>query len=143
MSIVRIAAGSRFGSSNSRKLCEAFWGNSRASAPSHMPACNRSARDTTLPPGVCVAALGMRITPIARVTSHDPHDATRILDCGAQGVMVPHVQNADEARAIVEACRFAPESLLEGSGFEPSVPRKVPGISTVSALVRAAFPLAG
>jgi len=30
--------------------------------------------------GVCVAALGMGITPIARVTSHDPHDATRILD---------------------------------------------------------------
>ena len=28
--------------------------------------------------GVCVAALGMGITPIARVTSHDPHDATRI-----------------------------------------------------------------
>jgi hypothetical protein len=48
--------------------------------------------------GVCVAALGMGITPIARVTSHDPHDATRILDCGAQGVMVPHVQNAAEAK---------------------------------------------
>ncbi len=59
--------------------------------------------------GVCVAALGMGITPIARVTSHDPHDATRILDCGAQGVMVPHVQNADEARSIVEACLYAPE----------------------------------
>src|SRR3954451_22323313 len=51
---------------------------------------------------VCVAALG--ITPIARVTSHDPHDATRILDCGGQGVMVPHVQNAAEAKAIVEGC---------------------------------------
>jgi 2-keto-3-deoxy-L-rhamnonate aldolase RhmA len=57
--------------------------------------------------GVCVAALAMGITPIARVTSHDPHDATRILDCGAQGVMVPHVQNAAEARAIVEACLYA------------------------------------
>ena len=38
--------------------------------------------------GVCVASLGMGITPIARVTWHDPHDATRILDCGTQGVMV-------------------------------------------------------
>src|SRR5277367_6033564 len=56
--------------------------------------------------GVCVAALGMGITPIARVTSHDPHDATRILDCGAQGVMVPHIQNAKEAKAIVEACKI-------------------------------------
>lgn len=33
---------------------------------------------------ICVAALGLGVTPIARVTSHDPHDATRILDCGAQ-----------------------------------------------------------
>jgi len=33
---------------------------------------------------ICVAALCLGVTPIARVTSHDPHDATRILDCGAQ-----------------------------------------------------------
>src|SRR3979409_1703015 len=57
---------------------------------------------------ICVAALGLGITPIARVSSRDPHDATRILDCGAQGAMVPHVDTAAEARAIVEACRFAP-----------------------------------
>src|SRR3981189_356678 len=49
------------------------------------------------PAGVCVAALGMGLTPIARVTSHDPHDATRILDCGAQGVMGPHGTNAPDA----------------------------------------------
>ena len=60
----------------------------------------------------------MGITPIARVTSHDPHDATRILDCGAQGVMVPHVQNAKEARDIVQACLYAPKGhrLAFGSG---------------------------
>ena len=67
--------------------------------------------------GVCVAALGMGITPIARVTSHDPHDATRILDCGAQGVMVPHVQNAAEARAIVEACLYAPKGHRSAFGY--------------------------
>jgi len=39
--------------------------------------------------------------------------------------------------------KFAVDSPLEQAGFEPSVPRKVPGISTVSALVRDAFPLAG
>ena len=32
--------------------------------------------------GVCVAALAMGITPIARVNAHN---ATRTLDCGAQG----------------------------------------------------------
>ena len=71
--------------------------------------------------GVCVAALGMGITPIARITSHDPHDATRILDCGAQGVMVPHVQNADEAQEIVEACLYAPKGHRSAFGSGPAL----------------------
>ena len=71
--------------------------------------------------GVCVAALAMGITPIARVTSHDRHDATRILDCGAQGVMVPHVQNADEAREIVEACLYAPKGHRSAFGSGPAL----------------------
>src|ERR1700756_5905016 len=71
--------------------------------------------------GVCVAALGMGITPIARVTSHDPHDATRILDCGAQGVMVPHVQNAAEARGIAEACLYAPKGHRSAFGSGPAL----------------------
>jgi 2-keto-3-deoxy-L-rhamnonate aldolase RhmA len=70
---------------------------------------------------VCVAALGMGITPIARVTSHYPHDATRILDCGAQGVMVPHVQNAAEAKAIVEACLYAPKGHRSAFGSGPAL----------------------
>jgi 2-keto-3-deoxy-L-rhamnonate aldolase RhmA len=70
---------------------------------------------------ICVAALGLGITPIARVASHDAHDATRILDCGAQGVMVPHVQSAAEARAVVAACRFAPHGHRSAAGSLPSV----------------------
>jgi 2-keto-3-deoxy-L-rhamnonate aldolase RhmA len=69
--------------------------------------------------GVCVAALGMGITPIARAISHDPQDTTRILDCGAQGVRVPHVQNTAEARAIVEACLYAPEGRRSAFGSGP------------------------
>jgi 2-keto-3-deoxy-L-rhamnonate aldolase RhmA len=71
--------------------------------------------------GICVAALGLGITPIARVSSHDPHDSTRILDCGAQGVMVPHVNTAAEAHAIVEACRFAPHGHRSAAGSVPSL----------------------
>ena len=71
--------------------------------------------------GICVAALGLGITPIARVSSHHPHDATRILDCGAQGVMVPHVNTAAEARAIVEACRFAPLGHRSAAGTVPAL----------------------
>src|SRR5215831_12757014 len=71
--------------------------------------------------GICVAALAHGITPIARVTSHDAHDATRILDCGAQGVMVPHVQNAAEARSIVEACLYAPKGHRSAFGSGPQL----------------------
>ena len=70
---------------------------------------------------VCVAALGMGLTPIARVTSHDPHDATRILDCGAQGVMVPHIQDAREARDVVEACLYAPKGHRSAFGSGPAL----------------------
>jgi 2-keto-3-deoxy-L-rhamnonate aldolase RhmA len=70
---------------------------------------------------ISVAALGVGITPIARVTSHDPHDATRILDCGAQGVMVPHVNNAAEARAIVAACLYAPRGHRSAFGSGPAL----------------------
>jgi 4-hydroxy-2-oxoheptanedioate aldolase len=70
---------------------------------------------------ICVAALGLGITPIARVASHDPHDATRVLDCGAQGVMVPHIQDAAEARAVVQACRFPPYGHRSAAGSVPAL----------------------
>jgi hypothetical protein len=41
------------------------------------------------------------------------------------------------------ASEFARDSPLEGMGFEPSVPRKAPGILAVSAHVRAVLPLVG
>jgi 2-keto-3-deoxy-L-rhamnonate aldolase RhmA len=68
--------------------------------------------------GICVAAVGLGITPIARVM---PADAARILDCGAQGVMITHVNSAAEARAIVEACRFAPLGHRSAAGTVPSL----------------------
>jgi hypothetical protein len=37
----------------------------------------------------------------------------------------------------MEEFKFAYDSLLEGTGFEPSVPREAPGIPVVSALGRA------
>ena len=57
---------------------------------------------------ICVTALYAGITPLVRVPSHDGHYANRILDAGALGVVVPHVSSAEEAHAIVRACRFAP-----------------------------------
>ena len=57
---------------------------------------------------ICIAALNLGITPLVRVPSHEAHYANRILDAGAMGIVAPHVESADEARAIVAACKFAP-----------------------------------
>src|SRR5437899_10043377 len=70
---------------------------------------------------ICVAALGVGITPIARVSSRDPHDATRILDCGAQGVMVPHVSTVAEAEAVAQSCRYPPQGHRSASGSGPTL----------------------
>lgn len=57
---------------------------------------------------ICVTALHAGITPLVRIPSHDGYYANRILDAGALGIVAPHVGCAEEARAIVRACRFAP-----------------------------------
>lgn len=48
-------------------------------------------------------------TPIVRVQSHDTVVIKRALDAGAQGIMVPSVQTAEEARSAIAATRYAPE----------------------------------
>jgi len=57
---------------------------------------------------VCVAGLLAQFPILARVTGPSSPDLARVLDCGAAGVIVPHVDTADQARSIVKACRFAP-----------------------------------
>src|SRR3954449_1445921 len=57
---------------------------------------------------ICAAALGIGITPLVRVPGHDPQWMSRVLDGGAQGVILPDVNTAAQAKAIVNACRFPP-----------------------------------
>ena len=57
---------------------------------------------------ICTAALGAGITPLVRVPGHSGSDISRVLDGGAQGVIVPHVDNAAQAEAVVRHARFAP-----------------------------------
>jgi 2-keto-3-deoxy-L-rhamnonate aldolase RhmA len=42
------------------------------------------------------------------------------LDCGADGVIVPHVRSAQEAREIVRACHYVPAGKTLGRGFAGS-----------------------
>ncbi|GAT10789.1 aldolase [Mycolicibacterium novocastrense] len=57
---------------------------------------------------LCVAALGAGISGLVRVPSHDPSVIARVLDAGAVGVIVPHVNSAQEAQGVVDAARYPP-----------------------------------
>lgn len=57
---------------------------------------------------ICMSALEIGIAPFVRVPSNKPEYISRVLDGGALGVIAPHVNSAEEARAIVRAAKFPP-----------------------------------
>ena len=57
---------------------------------------------------LCIAAAGAGLLPLIRVPSHSAEHLSRALDGGARGVIVPHVNSVDDARLIVNICRFPP-----------------------------------
>jgi 4-hydroxy-2-oxoheptanedioate aldolase len=53
-------------------------------------------------------ALGRGLLPLVRVPDHSPSWIQRCLDFGALGVVVPHVDSVEQARAVQRASRFEP-----------------------------------
>jgi 2-keto-3-deoxy-L-rhamnonate aldolase RhmA len=68
---------------------------------------------------ISVAALGAGIAPVARVPARQLWMATRILDGGGLGIVVPHVDTAEEARAIAAALRYPPQGHRSVAGGLP------------------------
>lgn len=60
---------------------------------------------------IAIAALPTGVTPLVRCCREASFEATRVMDNGAHGVVIPHVETADEARAIVKANLFPPDGL--------------------------------
>ena len=59
-------------------------------------------------PGVTAAITAAGAVPLVRTRSPAFADVGRPLDLGARGVIVPNVRDADHAREVVAACRYAP-----------------------------------
>lgn len=57
---------------------------------------------------IAVAGLSAGITPLVRVPRGCYDMATRVLDSGAWGVVMPHVDTAEEAREIVDRVKYPP-----------------------------------
>jgi 4-hydroxy-2-oxoheptanedioate aldolase len=57
------------------------------------------------------AMAGGTATPVIRAAWNDAVLIKRILDIGAQSILIPYVQNADEARRAVAAVRYPPNGI--------------------------------
>jgi len=55
---------------------------------------------------VLLAARASNIAGIVRVSSDDPSKILSCLDCGAAGVLVPHVATVEKAKAVAAAARY-------------------------------------
>lgn len=69
---------------------------------------------------MCMAALSQGVTPIVRCCKDALFEGARCLDNGAMGVVVPHVDTAAEAEAVVRAFRYPPlgEGSRDGAGAQ-------------------------
>ncbi len=65
----------------------------------------------------CIAAIrATNVTPLVRVPTADPHNILNALDCGATGIVVPHVRTVADAEAICQRSLYGPG----GRGFAGS-----------------------
>lgn len=70
---------------------------------------------------ISVAALDAGCTPLVRASSHQHFHASRPLDTGAQGIIVPHVETAEEARRVVDQCLYPPLGHRSVAGGAPQL----------------------
>ena len=68
---------------------------------------------------ISVAALGAGIAPIVRVPARQLWMATRVLDGGALGIVMPHVDTPEEATAISAALHYPPQGHRSVAGGLP------------------------
>jgi len=68
---------------------------------------------------ISTAALDAGIAPIARVPNGEYSIATRALDNGALGIVMPHVDSAAEAREVVDRLIYPPVGHRSMGGIGP------------------------
>lgn len=67
---------------------------------------------------MAMASRAAALPLLVRVPGHDAAWIATVLDAGCAGVMVPGVESAEEARALVNSMRYG----VDGMGFSPSTP---------------------
>jgi len=87
--------------------------------------CEHSSMGTDTAAQIACASLAVGVSPIVRVPGYEHYLASRMLDNGAQGIVVPHVDTAAMAKRVADHCRFPPVGKrsmgggLQQVGFAP------------------------
>src|SRR5205814_5528831 len=87
---------------------------------------------------ISVAALGVGIAPVVRVPAGQLWMATRVLDGGALGIVMPHVDTPEEARQVAEALRYPPQGHRPAAGGLPHFGYAKHGLAETRAAIDAA-----
>lgn len=95
--------------------------------------------DTSHLTALLQAIEGAGAAPVVRVLDDEPASIGRALDCGAWAVVVPMVESAMQAEAVVAASRYAPEGRrsygpFRGRAAMDGLPRCLVMIETVKGL---------
>ena len=70
---------------------------------------------------ICLACNHLGVTPLVRVPGLDPALIARVMDSGAMGIIVPDVESAAQARALVRAVKHAPLGERSLAGAAPQL----------------------
>jgi len=87
---------------------------------------------------IAVAALGAGIAPVARVPAGQLWLATRFLDGGGLGIVVPHVDTPEEAQKIAQALRYPPVGHRSVAGGLPHLGYEKVGLAETCSAINAA-----
>ncbi len=90
---------------------------------------------------ISVAAQSAGIAPIVRVPGFQHFHATRVLDGGAQGVVVPHVDDAETAARLADNCKYPPLGHRSVAGAQPVLDFETHPMGEATAAVNAATAL--
>lgn len=71
--------------------------------------------------GLLQAMNNSDVTPIVRVDSNAAHTIGKVLDAGAQGVVVPGIESIDDARQAIRACLYPPDGIRSFGPFRASL----------------------
>lgn len=55
---------------------------------------------------IIMAARASQVAPLVRIGDFNEANVLSVLDCGASGVMIPHVDSVEKAKRVAASCRY-------------------------------------